>query len=136
MTSIIDAILLIIGMFFILVAAIGLLRMPDLMIRMHAATKAGTVGAGFIMLAVANHFGELAVVIKAILIILFLLGTAPVASHLIGRAAYKIGIRLWEETKIDELDEHYEREANSLPQNQGDLYDPVRFFGRRNPFGK
>ena len=136
MNEIIDAILLLIGMFFILVASIGLVRMPDLMIRMHAATKAGTLGAGFVMLAVANHFAKLSVTIESIVIILFLFGTAPVAAHLIGRAAYKIGIRLWDETKIDELDDHYERTANSLPDNRGDLYDPVRLFGRGNRFGK
>ena len=49
MTELIDAVLLLIGMFFILVSSIGLLRMPDLMTRMHVATKAGTVGVGFVL---------------------------------------------------------------------------------------
>ncbi|MEZ4606650.1 MAG: monovalent cation/H(+) antiporter subunit G [Deinococcales bacterium] len=92
MNDLIDILLLIIGLFFILTASIGLLRMPDLMVRMHAVSKAGTVGVGFVMLAVANHFADFGVTVRALSIILFLLGTAPVASHLIGRAAYKIGV--------------------------------------------
>ena len=129
MTELIDAVLLLIGMFFILVSSIGLLRMPDLMTRMHAATKAGTVGVGFVLLAVANHFATLSVVVEAIVIIIFLFSTAPVGAHLIGRAAYIIGVRL-HNPKVDELDAHYLRKANSLSQNRSDLYDPVRFFAR------
>lgn len=70
MTELFDAILLLIGMFFILVSSIGMLKLPDLMTRMHGATKAGTVGVGFVLLAVANHFATLSVAVEAIVIIL------------------------------------------------------------------
>jgi len=77
--------------------------LPDTLIRMHAATKAGTLGAGFILAAEAVLAAELGTTLKAIAAIVFLLLTAPVAAHLIGRAAYHQGIRLFEKTWTDEL---------------------------------
>jgi multicomponent Na+:H+ antiporter subunit G len=68
-----------------------MLRLPDTLIRMHAATKAGTLGAGFILAAEAVIAAELGTTLKAIATIVFLLLTAPVAAHLIGRAAYHQG---------------------------------------------
>ena len=103
MSALIASVLLIVGSIFCLVAAVGMLRLPDTLIRMHAATKAGTLGAGCILAAEAVVAGELGTTLKAIAAIVFLLLTAPVAAHLIGRAAYHQGIRLFEKTWIDEL---------------------------------
>ena len=96
------AIFMLAGSMFMFISAIGLLRMPDLFTRMHAATKVGTVGIVGIVTAVAIHFGEMKVVAPAILIIVFFLATAPVAAHMIGRAAYLFGVPLWKKTVIDE----------------------------------
>jgi multicomponent Na+:H+ antiporter subunit G len=82
-----------------------MLRLPDTITRMHASTKAGTLGAGLIMSAVAVHFMEVGITLRAGAAILFLLLTAPVATHVIGRAAYLSGIRLWDRTWKDELAE-------------------------------
>ncbi len=103
MNAIIAAILLLAGTLFCLVAAVGMLRLPDTLIRMHAATKAGTLGAGFILAAQAVAAGELGTTLKVIAVIVFLLLTAPVAAHLIGRAAYRRGIQLYDGTWTDEL---------------------------------
>ncbi|MEM7045278.1 MAG: monovalent cation/H(+) antiporter subunit G [Pseudomonadota bacterium] len=102
MTEVIVALLLVSGGAFAAIAGLGLLRLPDILIRMHASTKAGTLGVGLIVAAVAVHFDMALVTTKAVLIILFLLLTAPVAAHLIGRAAYRSGTRLWSGTVIDE----------------------------------
>lgn len=104
MNALIAATLLFVGTLFCLVAAVGMLRLPDTLIRMHAATKAGTLGAGFILAAQAVATGELGTTLKVVAVIVFLLLTAPVAAHLIGRAAYHRGIRLYDGTWIDELD--------------------------------
>ena len=90
------------GSIFMLISVIGLLRMPDLFMRMHAATKVGTVGIVGIVTAVAIHFGEMKVAAPAILIIVFFLATAPVAAHMIGRADYLFGTPLWKNTVVDE----------------------------------
>ncbi len=108
MSAFIAAALLLVGSLFCLVAAVGMLRLPDTLIRMHAATKAGTLGTGCILAAEAVAAGELGTTLRAVAVIVFLLLTAPVAAHLIGRAAYHRGIHLFEKTWIDELGESIE----------------------------
>ena len=94
------------GIAFMTVAGIGLLRMPDLPTRMHASSKAGTLGAALVLAAVALHFGDAAIAVRVAVVCVFLLLTAPVASHVIARAAYRTGVPLSPETVIDELEEH------------------------------
>lgn len=106
MNDLIAAVLLIIGGLAMLLAGVGVLRMPDLFMRMQAATKAATLGAGCSLLAVAAHFGELGVTTRALLIIAFLFLTAPVAAHVIARAAYATGVKLWDASVYDQLRDH------------------------------
>ncbi|MCH8556814.1 MAG: monovalent cation/H(+) antiporter subunit G [Balneolia bacterium] len=114
-SEIIIAILLLSGSFFVLVAAIGVLRLPDLMMKMHASTKAGTLGAGLILVSVGVAFDEISVLTRVIATIIFLLLTAPVAAHLIGRAAYYVGMDFWEGTITDELKKDREDTAAKAP---------------------
>ena len=71
---------------FVLVAAIGIVRLPDLLTRMHASTKAGTLGSLLILAGLAVFAGSAEVVSKVVATALFLLLTAPIAAHMIGRA--------------------------------------------------
>lgn len=105
---------LLIGLFFMLLAGIGLLRMPDLFTRMSAATKASTLGAGFILLAAVIYFNELGATSRALATIVFIFLTAPVAAHRIGRAAYFDGVPLWERTQRDDLKGLYNQETHNL----------------------
>ncbi|NNJ70238.1 MAG: monovalent cation/H(+) antiporter subunit G [Kiritimatiellales bacterium] len=89
-----------------LVAAVGVIRLPDLFIRMHAATKTGTVGVSAVTIAMMIHFANITVTSRGVLVIAFFLLTAPVAAHMIGRAAYRIGVPLWILTRIDEWKAH------------------------------
>lgn len=102
MAEIVTAVLLVAGGLFAAIAGLGLVRMPDVYVRMHAATKAGTLGAGLVLAAVAAHFAEWGVAVRAAAAIAFLVVTAPVAAHMIGRAAYRTGVPLWEGSVIDE----------------------------------
>lgn len=90
------------GVLLMVIAGLGVVRMPDLPTRMHASSKAGTLGAALVMIAVALDFGG-GVAVRALLVSLFLFLTAPVASHLLARAAYRVGVPLSDETVIDEL---------------------------------
>ena len=101
--QILTAILMLSGGIFCFLASVGMLRFPDTIIRMHAATKAGALGSGLMFLALASYYLELSTTLRALVAILFLLLTAPVAAHLIGRAAYCTQVRLHENTRIDEL---------------------------------
>ena len=98
------ALAVVVGSLFGLLAGIGILRLPDLYTRMHAAAKAGLVGAGLILLAVALIGGDLAIAMRAVLGILFLILTTPVSSHLLARAAFKVGVRPYAETAVNEMD--------------------------------
>lgn len=95
--------LILLGGVFALIAVIGTIRLPDFYLRMHAASKAGTFGAGLALIAAALHFAGTGAMVKAILVFLFLLLTAPVAAHFIGRAAWRAGEPQWPGTKQDEL---------------------------------
>ncbi|MFO8085650.1 MAG: monovalent cation/H(+) antiporter subunit G [Desulfobacterales bacterium] len=103
MSEIITAFFLVAGSIFSFIAALGMLRLPDTIIRMHAATKAGALGAGLIFMAQIFYYSEIGITLRSIVAIIFILLTAPVAAHLIGRAAYCSKVKLWEKTWIDEL---------------------------------
>jgi multicomponent Na+:H+ antiporter subunit G len=102
------------GTLFVLLAGVGLVRMPDLYLRISVTTKAATLGIGLILMAVALYFRELAISSRVLAIILFLLLTAPVAAHLIGRASYFIGVPLWKKSVMDELRGQYGHRDHSL----------------------
>ncbi len=94
--------LLLVGAAFSLIAGIGVLRLTDVLMRMHATSKAGTLGAGLILLAAAIVMPGVASAAKAVAAIAFILLTAPVAAHAIGRAAYYSATPLSARTWIDE----------------------------------
>jgi len=113
-TEIIAGLLLLAGAAFVLVSAIGVVRFPDVYMRMHAATKAGTLGAGLMLGAASIVFGDLGITVRSFVVFFFLLLTAPVAAHVLGRAAYYAGVPRWERTRLDELAGRYD-EADATP---------------------
>lgn len=114
MMDIISIILILIGAVFILLSGIGLIRMPDLYTRMSATTKASTLGVGFIVLGTVLFFGDVGLISRGIIIIFFIMLTAPVAAHMIGRAAYFDKTPLWKGTQFDELSGKYDNETHEL----------------------
>lgn len=119
---ILSLILFLAGTFFMVLAGVGLLRMPDIFLRMSAATKASTLGSGFILLAAALYFEDLGTTSRALATIVFIFLTAPIAAHRIGRAAFFDGISLWDGTKRDDLSGHYNLHTHELAS------DPCKDF--------
>ncbi len=117
-------VLLIVGGGLMLIAAVGVVRLPDLLMRMHATTKAGTLGAALTVAAVAVHFAEAAVTARAAAIILFIVLTAPVAAHAIGRASYFAGVTLWRGTARDDLRGKYDADSHTLASGLEGEQDP------------
>lgn len=103
--DIIVLVLMVLGACFMLVASLGILRMPDVFMRMSCNAKSVTIGLGLLLLAFTLHFREIGVGSRAVATIAFIALTIPVASHRIGRAAYLGGISLWEGTIKDEFRE-------------------------------
>lgn len=91
--------LMLIGVLFTLIAAIGLVRMPDLYLRASASSKGATLGVAAVMIGVALHFADLSVTSRAVAVIVFMALTAPVAAHLLGRTAYRVGVPFWQRTR-------------------------------------
>ncbi|HZH86583.1 MAG TPA: monovalent cation/H(+) antiporter subunit G, partial [Brumimicrobium sp.] len=114
MNDIIIMVIISLGTLFILLAAIGLLRMPDLYLRMSVTTKAATLGVGLILLGLALYYMETSITTRVIAIIVFLLLTAPISAHVIGRASYFVGVPMWKKTKIDELKGMYNTKTHDL----------------------
>lgn len=104
------------GAAFVLLAALGVLRMPDMLSRLQAASKAATLGSAFLLGAVAVHFGDPSVLMRAVALGAFLFLTVPIAAHLIARASYLMGTPLSRDTVMDEAWKVYgpeEREGAS-----------------------
>ncbi|NBB78606.1 MAG: Na+/H+ antiporter subunit G [Verrucomicrobia bacterium] len=107
------AVLIVVGSAFALVAALGVLRMPDFYMRMHAATKAGAFGALLLLVAAALYFGTLRAVITSILVIIFFYITTPVAAQTLAESAYRRGVKLWDRSLVDKL-----AESGEIPKDK------------------
>lgn len=103
MSEILTGIFLILGSMIVLLAGIGLVKMPDIYTRMSATSKASTLGVSVVLIATGFYFGTTPIITRTLLIVIFLMITAPVASHLLGKAAYLNKLPLWDKTKRDDL---------------------------------
>lgn len=83
------------GVFFGLVATVGIIRLPDLYTRAHATSKSDTLGTVLTLGGVAFVFGAEFSTVKTLLLLLFMFLTNPTAAHAISRAAYDQGIEPW-----------------------------------------
>ncbi|MCS3924194.1 monovalent cation/H(+) antiporter subunit G [Methanosalsum natronophilum] len=89
--DILSDLILLIGLFFVFLGMVGLIRMPDVYNRLHTTTKIGTLGAFGVMISLFVRVGFEPIGIKALTLGLFLMLTAPIAAHMIGRAAFHHG---------------------------------------------
>jgi len=105
--------MLLLGSVFVLVAALGVIRLPDLYSRMHAASKAGAVGGGLILLAVAVLSQDVSVTVRAIVGIIFLMLTTPLAAHLLARSAYIAQNRPTDADVVDDIYKNAELNSNN-----------------------
>lgn len=126
-----SAVLLVVGALFMLLAGLGVLRLPDLFMRLQAATKASTLGVGCLLLGVAIHSQDLGVTTRAVLVVSFFFLTAPVGAHVIARAAYAVGVPLWKGTIVDELRD--QRRAPEQPASDSPAESPPPVDGRAAP---
>ena len=112
--SIVEGALLLVGCAFILLAAVGILRMPDLFTRLQVTSKASVLGMSCILSAAAVHFAEPAITTRVVVIIAFVVLTMPVATHLLARAGYATNVPLTPETVVNEIVGHYDPATHTL----------------------
>jgi multicomponent Na+:H+ antiporter subunit G len=109
----IAAVLIVAGAGFCFAAGVGVLRFRDAYQRMHAASKAGTLGLALVCLAAMVQADGAAGVVEPLLVFVFTLATAPVAAHLIGRAAFRTGSPEEPGTRHDPGTERFRAGGNS-----------------------
>lgn len=112
--EIVTLILATIGVAFVFISSIGIIKLPDLYTRVHASGKTGTLGIIGVLLAVAVHHGDLIAAAKMIALIAFFWLTAPVAAHMLDRAAYLTGVKCAPQTVQDDLAGKYDVEQGRL----------------------
>lgn len=100
---ILAGLLVLAGSAFAAIAALGILRLPDVYNRMHSASKAGAVGAGMLLLSLALTSDSTPAALRALAAVAFILLTAPLAAHLLAKAAYSVGYKLGPESVLDEM---------------------------------
>jgi multicomponent Na+:H+ antiporter subunit G len=100
--EIVTSILVLSGALLILAAAIGVLRLPDVLCRSHAVAKALTLGIFLLLLGLWVHVGSEAAGLKVVLAIFFQVVTIPVGSHLVGRLAFQKDIPRWRHRPMDD----------------------------------
>lgn len=110
MSDVFAGIFLLIGAAFLFLAGLSLVRLPDLLTRLSASTKAVAFGAGLVFVAVSIFFHEVATDARAIAGILFFAITAPIAATVIARSARRTGVPIWPGTVIDDGTEEHEQE--------------------------
>lgn len=110
---------IVVGIIFTIVTVIGILRLPDVYTRAHAASKSATLGVLSILLGVFLHFWLIKGIfsIQLILAIVFLFITSPIGGHLMSRAAYMSGVKPTELTVGDDLAEVVEKARNERKKN-------------------
>lgn len=89
--SIAGAVLMLVGSLFCLLATLGLLRFPDLYTRLHAAAKAGALGAGLVLLGAGVASGDPWILLRTVAGLVFLIVVSPVSAHLLARSALRTG---------------------------------------------
>ena len=112
--EIIISILIVVGSLFCLIGSLGVLRFQDVYVRMHAASKAGTLGAGLLLIAVAVASAELGLITRSVAGVIFLILTTPVSTHLLARASVIAGVKPCKETIINEIDGKYTEDGKIL----------------------
>ncbi|MFT4569905.1 MAG: multicomponent Na+:H+ antiporter subunit G [Hyphomicrobiaceae bacterium] len=104
MIDVIASLLLLAGTFFMVLSSVGLIRLPDVYGRLHAVTKASTLGMAGILSAAALYFYSLHTTVGAELIVMaFVMLTNPVGGHMIARAAYLTGVPMTDASVMDEM---------------------------------
>lgn len=113
--NVLSAVFLLAGCALSLIAAIGLVRFPDLFSRMHAGTKPQVLGLLFILLGIGLRLRDWSDIGMLLAVAMFQLLTAPIAAHMVGRAAYRRGAVRRDTLLVDELAPVYESDSDLDP---------------------
>lgn len=113
--EVVTLLIMLVGVFFVAVSSIGLVRLPDLYTRVHAGGKSGTLGIIGLLLGTGVFFiTDIRIVFKMLILIAFFFITGPVAAHMLDRAAFLSGVKPMEGTYPNDLAGRYDPETRRL----------------------
>jgi len=95
------SVFMVLGSFLILIAALGVLRLPDIFMRLHAATKATSLGILLLLIAVTIHYPDWTVIVKSLAIIIFIYLTIPVSASMLGKSSLDTDLPRWKPRRDD-----------------------------------
>jgi len=93
--NVVSGVLIALGLFFLAVSCLGVVRLPDFYTRNHAAGKSGTLGAILVLGGLAIYNGWDIVSLKLLIILVFFFIGGPTATHAVARAAARHGLEIW-----------------------------------------
>lgn len=106
--DIVSSVLILLGSLFMLISSIGMIRLPDFYMRNSASTKAVVLGVLLILIGVGVHYNDIIILIEIFAILFFVFLIAPLAAHIVSRAAVLSGVKFWRKTDIKSLDKYLE----------------------------
>lgn len=112
LSEILTAFFLLVGAILALLAAVGMVRLPDTFLRMQASAKASTLGLACLLVGAAFQLTDVSSIIRLGAIAAFVMLTAPLSAHVVARATLRRGTRLWSGSVLNE----YEYEPASAPE--------------------
>lgn len=112
------SILLMTGSLFMLVAAIGVVKLPDVYMRMHAITKAASLGAILMLAAVFIRYPQWVVGIEALMVVLFVIFTSPIGAHMIASVSHRMKVPIGDGYVMDELQDEADRQSREKADGQ------------------
>ena len=111
MNDVVGLALISIGILFDVFGCIGLIRLPDVYNRLQAATKCVTLGTCLILLGTVILVDSAPAMVKGLICIVFILFTSPTAAHALARGAHLSGVKLWNQSVVDQYREDNESEV-------------------------
>jgi multicomponent Na+:H+ antiporter subunit G len=114
-TEILATLFVLIGLIFMFLGALGVVRLPDLYNRLHAASKCSTLGLLGLLLGAVLHMGTVGLAAKALMVMLFAFVATPVGSHMLAKAALRTHTPTWPGTKHDAEARKTDNERDAAP---------------------
>jgi len=114
--DLVAAVCLLLGAFLAFAAGVGVIRFPDALSRLHAATKPQILGLVFIVVAIALTARSWTTLLALVPVLLFQMLTAPIAAHMVGRAAYRTDNFRRDLSIVDDLEEAIDRATKELAE--------------------
>lgn len=121
----VSAVVLVSGLLFMVIGALGVVRLPDAYHRIHAASICVTLGLTAMLVAACFHLQAPPIIMKSVITVAFIFVATPMGSHMLAKAAHDTGLSQWNKTLSDELAEDKQQHGWGPPMIDTVAFDPA-----------